>query len=108
MFDENNASAVIRLPECQIVMMEPKHMMRFREHDIKKLARTQILTPENDNFEVAAKEYTGFAAKIVRQRMWALIPIVSPKLERIWSDIDYMIEQECGKLMNDHYVMVKR
>ena len=70
MFDENNASAVIRLPECQIVMMDPNHLMRFREHDIKKLARTQILTPENDNFEVAAKEYTGFAAKIVRQRMW--------------------------------------
>ena len=71
MFDESNASAVIRLPEYRIIMMEPKHMMRFREHDIKKLARTQIHTPEDENFEVAAKEYTGFAAKIARLRMWA-------------------------------------
>ena len=71
MFDESNASAVIRLLECQIVMIEPKHIMRFRENDIKKLARTQILTPEDDVSEVAAKEYIGFAAKIVRQRMWA-------------------------------------
>ena len=46
--------------------------MRFREHDIKKLARIQILTPpDDDNFEVAAKEYTAFAAKIVRERAWA-------------------------------------
>ena len=71
MFDESNSSAVIKLPECRIIMMEPKHMMRFRDHDIKKLARTQILTPEDDVFEVAAKEYIGFTAKIVRQRMWA-------------------------------------
>ena len=71
MFNETNSSAVLKLPDCNIVMMEPKHMMRFREHDIKKLARTQILTPDKDIFEIAAKEYTAFAAKIVRRRMWA-------------------------------------
>ncbi|KAL4573583.1 hypothetical protein LXL04_020393 [Taraxacum kok-saghyz] len=71
MFNEHNSTAVIKLPEVQIIMMEHKHMMRFREHDIKKLARTQILTPKDENFEVAAKEYTGFTAKIVKTRMWA-------------------------------------
>ena len=52
-------------------MMEGKHMLRFREHDIKKLASTQIMTPNNDLFEEAAKEYTAFAARMVMRRLWA-------------------------------------
>ena len=71
MFDESNSTAVIRLPDCRIIMMEPKHMMWFKEHDIKNLAGTQILTPDIDIFETTRKEYIAFAAKIVRRRMWA-------------------------------------
>ena len=71
MFIETNSSVVIKLPNCQICMMETKHMLRFKEHDIKKLASTQIMTPDNDLFEEAAKEYTAFAARMVMRRLWA-------------------------------------
>lgn len=69
-FDPSPTMVVIKLKNNQFGLIDPKDPLKFGERDIRRLASTQILT-ENPLFEVAAKPFTGMAARIVEKGYWA-------------------------------------
>lgn len=69
-FDPSTTTAVIKLKNNRIRLIDHRDLLKFAERHIRRLASTQILV-ENPLFEVAAKPFTGTAAKIVEKGYWA-------------------------------------
>ena len=69
-YDEATSTVVIRMEKTQIRLIDLKDLLKFGEHDIKKLASKQIMT-DNLIFEPAAKAFTLMGATIVDKRLWA-------------------------------------
>ncbi|KAI3779408.1 hypothetical protein L2E82_09125 [Cichorium intybus] len=69
-FDPTSHTAVIKLGDNQIRLIEHKDLQMFGERDIKKLACIQIVC-EIPLFEATAKPFTGTAIRIAEKGYWA-------------------------------------
>ena len=70
-YDDETATAAIKFKDQERVLrlINAKDLLRFRERDIRTLARHQIIC-RKDVMEAAAKEYTAMVATIINGRLW--------------------------------------
>ena len=70
-YDDETATAAIKVKDREQVLrlISAKDLLRFRERDIRTLARHQIIYSK-DVMEAAAKEFTVMVAIIINGRMW--------------------------------------
>ncbi|CAI9304524.1 unnamed protein product [Lactuca saligna] len=70
-YDDKTATAAIKFKDQEHVLrlINAKDLLRFRERDIRTLARHQIIC-RKDVMEAVAKEFTAMVATIINGRMW--------------------------------------
>ncbi|CAI9302871.1 unnamed protein product [Lactuca saligna] len=70
-YDDETTTATIKFKNQEHVLrlISAKDLLRFRERDIRTLARHQIIC-RKDAMEAAAKEFTAMVATIIKGRLW--------------------------------------
>ncbi|CAI9277306.1 unnamed protein product [Lactuca saligna] len=70
-YDDETATAAIKFKNREHILrlISAKDLLRFREKDIRTLARHHIIC-RKDVMEAAAKEYTAIVATIINGRLW--------------------------------------